>query len=292
MKFKFARLFHNHGRAVRITLAAVVIAALATAPSYPSARAAQSTAPHPQAKGSAPKPATKPKASPEAAVPFHIGEKLTYRVAWATFSNAATVELAIPEKRELFGWQTWHFQAAIHTVSPVRTLFAIDDQFDSYSDSTTLESRQYESYLNELGKTEKDVLHLIPSGQRPRAPGPAVIVLPGTRDALGMLYALRAADWSKAPALIAPVYDGANLYELHATLENGADAVKLDAGSFTTQRIAIRLFQNGKENPAIHFRLWLATDAARTPVLIAAQLPFGTLRVELTSANLQRADLR
>jgi hypothetical protein len=288
---QISRLASRYIRA-QLLIAAALVASLVAAPGDGSINAAQSPAPHPQQRSGIPKAPPKPKAPRELAVPFRVGEKLSYRVAWATFSNAASVELAAPEKRELFGWQTWHFQAVVHTVSPVRSLFTIDDQFDSYSDSTSLESRQYESYLNELGKTEKDVLHLIPSGEHPRSPGAAVIVLPGTRDALGMLYALRAADWQRSPALVAPVYDGANLYELHATLENAADTAKVDAGSFTAQRIAIKLFENGKENPAIHFTLWLATDASRTPVLIAAQLPFGTLRVELTSANLERADLR
>ena len=272
--------------------AAFLVALFSSTPGDLSTRAAQGPSSRPQPKNSAPKSPPKPKTPPELSVPFHIGEKLHYRVAWATFSSAATVELSALEKRELFGWQTWHFQASVHTINPVRNLFAIDDQFDSYSDSTSFESRQYESYLNELGKSEEEVVHLIPAGERLRAPGSAVVVLPGTRDVLGMLYALRAADWQKSPELRAPVYDGSNLYDSLATLENPSDPVKVDAGNFVAQRIAIRLFQNGKENSAIHFTLWLAPDAARTPILIAAQLPFGTLRVELTSGNLERADLR
>jgi hypothetical protein len=271
---------------VAIGLALAAFYAAAICGSF--AHAGQTTAPRSQPRSFP----SKPKAPPETPMPFRVGEKLDYRVAWATFSNAAALELAAPEKRDLFGWRTWHFQAAVHTLSPVRTLFAIDDQFDSYTDSTSLESRQYESYLNELGKTESAVIHLIPTGERPRAPGSAVVVLPSTRDALGMLYALRAADWQKTPEVRAPVYDGSNLYELRAILESAADPVKVDAGAFQALRVAVKLFQNGKENPAIHFTLWLATDPASTPVLIAAQLPFGTLRVELTSANLQHAELR
>jgi len=250
----------------------------------------------PQSNAVGGRPTTKQHAktapTPELPVPFHVGERLDYRVAWATFSNAASIQLAAPEKRDLFGWHTWHFQAAVHTVNPVRTLFAIDDQFDSYTDSSSLESRQYENYLDELGKKESEVLHLIPTGEKPRAPGSAVVVLPGTRDPLGMLYALRVAEWQKSPEMRAPVYDGNNVYELRANLETTADRVNVDAGTFKAQRIAIRLFQNGTENSAIHFTLWLANDAARTPVQIAAELPFGSLRVELTSASLQHAELR
>jgi hypothetical protein len=262
-----------------IMMSLVVLGALITARAlFPAAQ----VAPAHRTPKSRPAP---PSALPEVAMPFHVGEKLNYRISWSSFTSAALLQLSVPERRALFGWATWHFQAAFHTVRPVRTLFAIDDQFDSYTDVSSLESRQFEIYLNELGKSETTVLHLIPSGERPRAPGPAVIVLPKTRDPLGMLFALRAVDWQRTPELRAPVYDGHDLYEMRAHLETASDAIQVDAGSFSASRIAIQVFQNAKENASIHFTIWLANDAARTPLVIAAELPFGNVRVQLTSAN-------
>lgn len=226
-------------------------------------------------------PPAKEAAPKEVAMPFPVGEILNYRVAWATFSSAASVRLAVPERRDLYGWQTWHFRAAISTVRPVRTLFSIDDQFDSYTDGVTLESRQYEMYLNELGKSESAVLHFVPQDTAPRGPGPIVVVLAGTRDPLGALYTLRAADWQHSPEVRAPVYDGRNLYEMSAKVENASEKVTVDAGTFSASRIGIHLFDHGKEVSQIGFELWLAQDAARTPVLISAELPFGSVRGEL-----------
>ncbi len=218
-------------------------------------------------------------------VPFHTGEALDYRVAWAAFSNAASVELSVPERRNLLGWQTWHFRASAHTLSPVRSLFAVDDQFDSYADAATLESHQYESHLNELGRKEDDVLHLVVDGQPPRGPAPSVVVLPGTHDPLDALYTLRGVDWQRTPRFRAPVYDGKNLYEMEAQRENAGETVEVAAGNFPASRISIRLFQYEREVTGIHFIVWLASDAARTPVLMQADLPFGHLRAELTSAS-------
>ena len=104
----------------------IVIAALLAA--FTAAHAAQSSARQP-AKTKTP---AAPKESP---MPFRPGETLTYRVSWAAFSSAASLQLSVPERRDLFGWQTWHFRALAHTLSPVRTLFAVDDQFDSYTDA-------------------------------------------------------------------------------------------------------------------------------------------------------------
>ncbi len=221
----------------------------------------------------------------EQPMPFRAGETLTYRVSWAAFSNAATLQLAVPERRDLFGWTTWHFRAAAHTVNPVRMLFSVDDQFDSYTDVATLESRQFELHLDELGRKQDQVLHFVTTDQPFRAPGPSVVVLPGSRDPLGTLYALRAVDWQRTPELRAPVYDGRNLYEMRAGRQTAGEVVTVAAGRFTTSRVVVRVFQYEKEVAGIRFVLWLANDAPRKPVVMQAELPFGNLHAELVSAS-------
>lgn len=217
-------------------------------------------------------------------MPFRAGETLNYRVSWSAFSTAASVQLSVVERRVLFGWQTWHFRAVAQTLSPVSTLFPIEDQFDSYTDAESLESRQFETHLNELGKVSDQVLHLVATGEKSRAPGASVIVLPGTRDALGALYALRAADWQRTPELDAPVYDGKDVFEMRARRDSPGEAVAVPAGSFAASRISVRVFQHEKEVTEIHIVVWVATDAAHTPVVLQATLPFGTIRAELVPA--------
>ena len=242
--------------------------------------AAQST----NARATKPKPAKKEVLS-DAIMPFHVGETLKYQVAWATFTTAAAVQMNVKERRDLLGWGTWHFQAFAHTVSPVRSLFAIDDQFDSYTDAASLESRQYEMYLNEMGKKQDRVFHLLPMGQSPRGDVPRVAVLPGTRDPLGALYALRGVDWQKTPEFRTPVYDGRDIYELRARAVAASELISVAAGKYSATRISIRLFQHDKEVSGMSFSAWLANDSAHTPVQMQADLPFGNLRVELTSAT-------
>jgi hypothetical protein len=219
----------------------------------------------------------------ETPMPFRIGETLNYRVAWGVFTDAASVQLTIPERRELFGCGTWHFRASAHTLRPVRSLFTIDDQFDSYTDARTFESRQYETYLEELGQKKDEVLHFLPVGGIIRGTVPVVLVLPGTRDPLGALYALRSVNWEDTPEFRAPVSDGHDVYEMHVRRGVSRETVAVAAGDFIATRLSIQLFQYGKEMDGTHFSLWLAQDAARTPVLMQAELPFGSYRVELTS---------
>lgn len=236
-------------------------------------------------KSSKSKPSQSAPAAKELSVPFRVGETLKYEVSWSAFATAANLELVIPEQRELYGWKTWHFRANAHTVSPVRTLFAIDDQFDSYTDSTTFESRQYENYLSEMGRKQDQQWRFIPEGQTPRGPGAAVIVPAGTRDPLGLLYGLRTTDWQTASGEHWTVYDGRNLYDVRANVEDHTDDETVPAGRFSTTRIAIRLFQREKEVSGINFSVWIAKDGANAPVLMKAQLPFGSLQVQLVSVE-------
>ena len=102
---------------------------------------------------------------------------------------------------------------------PVRSIIEVDDQFDSYTDTATLESRQYETYLHEMGKKQEEILHFLPEGQSGRGDVAGIIVSPGTRDPLGAVYALRGVDWGRTPEFRAPVYDGHDVYEMRARLE-------------------------------------------------------------------------
>ena len=234
--------------------------------------------------------ATKTRLTPVSApkeqrMPFRTGETLNYRVSWSAFSNAASLQLSAPERRDIFGWHAWHFRGEAHTVSPVRSFITIDDQLDSYTDAFTLESRQYETHLNELGKSTNEIQRLTPTGQRSRAPAPIVMVLPGTRDPLGAIYALRSVDWQRTPEFRAPIFDGRNLLEMRAARDGAPESMKVPAGAYSASRISIHVFQNQKELTDLHLSMWIASDSARTPVAMQADVPFGTIRAELTSAT-------
>ncbi len=221
----------------------------------------------------------------ETPVPFQAGETLDYHVQWARLLNAATVRLAVTGRRPFYGREAWHFRAMAHTIDPMRYLFVLDDQFDSYTDPTTLASLQYEMYLREQGKREDGIFRMTTEGDPAPGVGSAVRVLPGTRDALGYLYYLRSVDWQRTRETRVPVFDGKKLYEARARLDVDRSEVSVPAGNYAASRIEVRVYDRGHEVPQTRFWLWLAHDAHRTPVLMEAEVPFGTARVELTRAQ-------
>ena len=218
-------------------------------------------------------------------VPFRVGEVLDYRLTWSVFLNAASMRLSVVELRDLFGTPTWHFRASAHSQAPLRSLAVVDDQFDSYAETASLESRQYETYLDELGEKENTILQLV-SMNGPRRNGTRMLLVkPHTRDPLAALYLLRTVDWQRTPEFHAPVFDGEDLYEMSARLESLAETISVAGHEVQATKVRVRLFRAGQESRT-KCSIWFSQDEARIPVLIEADVPYGTVRAELVSKTL------
>jgi len=233
-------------------------------------------------------PATNKAGEPvaNAGLPLRGGEVLEYTANVANLTNVADLKLLVGAHKDYFGKNAWHLQAFAHTENPLRMVFELDDQFDSYSDAATMTSLQYEMHLDERGQKVNSVQRMTATGKEP-APRDATEtrVLPGTRDPLGMLQYLRNVDWTKTAEVRCPVYDGHKLYDVRAKLASADEAVTVPAGSYKASKIEIRVFENGEEMKDAQFTVYIANNAARTPVLLEAIMPFATARVELQSAK-------
>ena len=238
--------------------------------------------------GKSPLPMEPKKATPpvDAGLPLKAGEVLEYTANVSKLNNVATLRLKVAGRGNFLGKSSWHLQAYAHTQNPFRMVFELDDQFDSYSDAGTLASLQYEMHLSERGQKVESIQRMTATGQEPASlDATEARVLPGTRDPLGMMQYLRNVDWTKMPEVRSPVYDGHKLYDVRAKLAAAAEKVNVPAGDYTASKIGIRVFDDGVEMKDASFTLYVANNAARTPVLLEAVMPFATARVELQKAN-------
>lgn len=289
-------------RATIAVLAALVCAAAAFHWVYgvgPAARTPQAFQPPPVSAASAAsdkveaatrsKPAPPPDAAAagpfdgtEPGVQFHTGEVLEFAADVAKLSNVANLRLQILERRNFFGKNAWHLQAFAHTENPLRMMFELDDQFDSYSDSTNLASLQYEMRLSERGEKQESIQRMTSTGAEPAGTNATQTrVVPGTRDPLGLMQYLRTVNWMKTREVRGPVYDGHKLYDVRAAYDGAAGNIAVPAGTFAATKIDLRVFDSGAELKDAHFVLYLASDSAHTPVLLEAVMPFATARVAL-----------
>lgn len=225
-------------------------------------------------------------AEADGGLPLRGGEVLEYTANVANLNNVANVKLQVRERKPFFGKSAWHLQAFAHTENPLRMVFVLDDQFDSYSDAETMASMQYEMHLNERGEKVDSVQRMTSTGKEPAPPNVTETrVLPGTRDPLGMMQYLRNVDWTKMSEVRCPVYDGHTLYDVRSKIVAAKEAVSVPAGNYKASKIAIRVFENGQEMKDAHFTLYVANNAAHTPLLLEAVMPVATARVELVRAR-------
>jgi hypothetical protein len=208
-------------------------------------------------------------------------ETLEYTGNVSKLSNVAALRVVIADRVDFLGRSVIHVQAFARTQNPLRMIFALDDRFDSYLDPKSLISLQFELHLNERGQKVDSVLRLTTGNEPAPSDATAARVLPGTRDPLGLLQYLRSVNWAKTPEVRCPVFDGHKLYEARARVTSPAETVEVPAGIFSASQIELRVFENGVEPKDTHFELYLANNAARTPVLLNAVLPFADARVEL-----------
>jgi hypothetical protein len=229
------------------------------------------------------RPAEPPVKKAPAEPPFSPkeGEVLQFSASLAKVSNVASLRLEVVDKKEMHGKPAWHFQATAKTQNAMRLIFDLDDRFDSFSEGNSFTGIQYEMRLNERGQKVQSVQRLTTTGKEPSVPGTSsAVVLPGTRDPLGMMQYLRSINWDQTREVKSPVFDGRKLYDVRARII-GTSEVVVPAGRYTAATIEIRVFDNGLEMKDAHFTLYLANDQARTPVLLLAVLPFADARVEL-----------
>jgi Protein of unknown function (DUF3108) len=198
--------------------------------------------------------------------------------------NVASLRLLVGAHRTFLGKSAWHLQAFAHTQNPLRMVFELDDQFDSYSDASTMSSLQYEMHLSERGQKVDSVQRMTITGKEPAPADASETRVPaGTRDPLGLMQYLRSIDWTTTPQSRGPVYDGHKLYDVEAHLVSLAESVTVPAGSYNATKVEMRVFADGVEMKDAHFALYLAHDEAHTPVLLEAILPWTTARVALKS---------
>lgn len=214
-------------------------------------------------------------------------ETLRYQLRWAAFSNAAAVQLDVLGSGEKSASALLHLRATLHSLPPLRNLYPVDDRFDSFSDARSMESRQYEFHLDEMGEKENRINHLAPLGGGHTGGTSLVVVPAGTQDPLGILYSMRNADWKREPRFRAMMYDGHDVFEVRAQLEVPSERIAVGSKNYSAAQVDVGLFAHGEQVPKTALSIWFADDDAHTPVLLDAAMPYGNIRAELLASEKQ-----
>ena len=223
----------------------------------------------------------------EAAVPFKVGERLTYDVNWSAYLVAGTAVATVAEKRPSLDRTAYYIVADGRPAPLLSRLYNLFYKMDTLLDSQTLLPHRGSVYIEEganrhLAVTRFDRTAHTASFEVEDDPPLAVTfaVPPQVQDGLSALYVLRAMTFKPGDRLMLPVTDEGALYRLQ--MEVGAsERVSVPLGSMNAWNLKTAILDAQGAPAMTNVTIWISTDARRLPVKIEAELPVGRFVLSL-----------
>jgi hypothetical protein len=280
----------------RVVVAALVLAALGSSHTQRKTIAAPgsrlpATSPQPPDPSHRP-PADKPAGPPvERAVPFRVGETLTYDVSWSSYLTAGTAVATVKEKKPSFSSTAYYIVAEGRPTPLVSKLYTLYYKLDTLLDSYTLLPQRGSVY------SEEGRRHRLRTTRFDRAAKRAFFeyqtattvksdfaVSPLAQDALSSLYVLRAIPFKAGDHMTMPVCDNGINYKLLVDV-NAPERVKTPTGEVSAWKVRPMLFDDKNRPVGRNIAIWLSDDAQRLPVKLQAELPVGMFTLVLREAR-------
>lgn len=235
------------------------------------------------------KPAVKPAAAPRAerAVPFAVGETLTYDVSWSSYLTAGSATTTIKEKKPSFNSTAYYIVAEGRPTPLIAKLYSVYYKIDSLLDSFTLlpqrgsvyseEGQRHRFKTTQFDRAANKVLFEYKSDTTVKD---AFATSPVAQDALSAIYVLRAIPLKTGDRITMPITDNGINYKV--TFEAGApEKVRTPRGDQAAMKIRLSVVDGKNQPVGRNIAIWLSDDARRLPVKLQADLPVGSFNLLL-----------
>lgn len=226
------------------------------------------------------------RAAADRAVPFKVGEVLTYDVGWSTYLTAGTATMSVKERKAVGAGAAYDLVAEGRPSSLLDKLYHLYYKAQSFLDTRTLQPSIATVFSDERGRSKLRTVQF--TGPRtieftPRANEPrekhAVPAL--SQDPLSALYVVRALPLRAGQVLTMPIVDGNDVYQVRWQV-GAPEPITTPAGAFSAWRITPTLSDaQGKAVANRRITLWLSNDARRLPLKLQAGLPVGNFTLTL-----------
>ena len=218
----------------------------------------------------------------DAAVPFKVGERLTYDVTWSTFLVAGTAYATVAARTDGDGPPAYHITADGRPVPLLQRLYNIYYKMESMLDAVTL-LPQRTSLLSEekagrrLAATrfdrarQKGLFELDDAGTPLKS---EFNIPPQVQDGLSAVYVLRAMNFKAGERIALPVADDGNLYTVQAD-PAALEQTRVPLGTMEAWRVNVSVVDAAGQPAITDAAVWYSTDARRLPIKLQGKLPVG-----------------
>lgn len=228
----------------------------------------------------------------DTAVPFKVGETLTFDVSWSSYMVAGTAVTTVRERRPSAANTAAYYIVAEGKPLPLLSrLYSLYYKMDTLLDTATLLPQEMTLYSEEgrqkrLGTTRFDRASrrafFEMSGDRPVRTNVAVPAQ--VQDGLSLLYAVRASSIAAGTKLSYPILDEGSLYTVSMQAAN-TERVRVPLGEVNAWRLGVQIVDAGGKSVGENIGVWISNDARRLPVKMQADLPIGTFMLALREAQ-------
>jgi len=229
----------------------------------------------------APKPAAPAVPRREAEVPFRVGERLTYDVAWQTYLIAGSATTTVLEKKPSFSSTAYYIVAEGRPLPLIQRLYAIYYKMDTLFDSFSTLSQQSVLYAEEgndrrtaTTRFDRAARKALVERQSETVAREEVAVPTDATDGLATLYALRARTFNAGDKVTVPVVDNGTLYSVNVEAI-GPEHLRMRVGEFDAWNLHITIFDPKKQQVGKNISVMMSRDERRLPLRIQADLPVG-----------------
>jgi uncharacterized protein DUF3108 len=227
----------------------------------------------------------------EAAVPFRIGETLTYDVSWSSYLVAGTAVTTIKEKRRSLDSTAYYMVAEARPTPLLSSLYALYYKLDTLLDAYTLLPQRGSVYAEEgkrhdlkttlFDRKAQRAFFEYQSTTRVKADFP---IAASTQDALSAIYALRTLPFKAGVHLAMPVSNDGLKYTMTLDVA-GPERVVTRLGENAAWKVIPVVADEKGEAVGKNLAIWISNDARRYPLKMQAELPLGTFVLLLRDAR-------
>jgi hypothetical protein len=238
-------------------------------------------------------PAQKPVAPArrEAAVPFAVGETLTYDVSWSfsgtSIVSAGTATSTVQDKQPSFGSTAYVLVAEGRPIPLVARLYQLYYKMDALLDASSLLSHRGTLHAEEGKARRTSITQFDRAGRRVLFEEQSdtttklqYAVPPQTEDGLSALYLLRARTFKPGERITFPVADSGSLYTVDVTVGQ-PEAVKTRALETMAWPLTGVIKDADGQSEWKNIGAWISVDARHLPVKMQAELPVGAFVLSL-----------
>jgi len=227
----------------------------------------------------------------ERAVPFKIGETLTYDVSWSSYLTAGTAVATVKEKKPSFNSTAYYIVAEGRPTPLVGKLYSLYYKMDTLLDSYTLLPQRGSVYEEEGKKHRLKVTQFDHAAHKVnfeyQAAGKATdnfAVPAAVQDGLSAVYVLRVVPFKAGDRMTMPVTDNGTNYKVQVDV-GANERVKTPIGDINAAKLRLGVFDAAGKPVGRNIAIWISEDPRRLPVKLQAELPVGTFNLNLREAR-------